>query len=82
MKSIAIKVRKPLPPQILKEADQEPVLLTVRGKPRYILRSLKPSDASRLAEKPDTSEDPTWVESASSQLLSAYGDQDSIYDDL
>ena len=82
MKSIAIKVRQPLPPQILREADQEPVLLTVRGKPRYLLRSLKRSDAARTAERADTSEDQAWVESASSQLLSAYGDEDSIYDDL
>ena len=81
MKKITIKARQSVPPQVLKDADQEPVMLVVGGKPRYLIQSLKPARRYR-SKKADTSEDRDWVEFASSHLLSAYADEDSIYDEL
>ena len=81
MKTVPIKARQPLPPAVLRQADTQPVVLTVRGKPRYLLRAIKPTDAARLA-RGDTSEDTDWVESASTQLLEAYAEEDAIYDTL
>ena len=81
MKKIAIKARQSLPHQVLKDADEEPVMLVLGGKPRYLIQSLKQTRRSRL-KKADTSEDRDWVAYASSHILSAYGDEDCIYDEL
>ncbi len=82
MKSIAIKVNEPLPPSLLSEAEQEPVLLTVEGRPRYVIRSVagiaaQPSEAELAA-----SEDEDWRSMSMRNLLNAYGEEDAIYDEL
>ncbi len=81
MKKIAIKPKQSLPNQVLKDADQEPVMLVVEGKPRYLIQSLKPARRSR-SKKAKTSEDRDWIAFARSHLLTAYADEDSIYDEL
>ena len=80
MKTIAIKLRQALPPDVLREADKEAVVLTVKGKPRYVIRSLR--EQRERGPAPDTSEDKDWVNFASARLLAAYADEDAIYDEL
>jgi hypothetical protein len=82
MKTVAINASKPLSPELLKEADQEPVLLTIRGKPRYLLRSVRKPVATESAKNHQMPEEDDWRRLASSQLLDAYSDTDAIYDDL
>ena len=81
MKTIAIDAREPLPANLLTEADQGPVLLTVSGEPRYLVQSLaacSPQELAVLAK----AEDDDWRALAQRSLLRAYADADSSYDEI
>ena len=82
MKKVPIDVRRPLPKRILKDAEKEPVLLTVSGKPRYVLRSVAATGKRLTDAELAAIEDEEWRQMSLANLLNAYGEEDAIYDEL
>lgn len=83
MKKVPIDLRRSLPKRILKDAEKEPVLLTVRGKPRFVVRSVSVASLKARSDRDiAAAEDAEWREFARRHILSAYADSDAIYDEL
>ncbi len=83
MKKVPIDVRRPLPKRILKDAEKEPVFLTVSGKPRFVVRSVNVNTLKARSDRDiAAAENAEWREFASRHILSAYAESDAIYDEL